>query len=122
MKKNALRQERACHKIFITSNTFCDKTDEDEDVDDNFIIFVGEDKDQIEEIITSCLEEPLDKMLQKWLEDLQRECFRENASDVILEIQAIRNKLLPTNRKKTYVPSTCTGTIVPDNVKDYLFG
>lgn len=118
LKKNALRQERASHKIFIRSN----KTMEDENGDDSFFISVGKDKDEIEEIITSCLEKPLHLMLQKWLGHLKRECFRENASDVIAEIEAIRNKLLPTNRKTTDVPSIRTGTIVPDNMKDYLFG
>lgn len=113
-------QERACHKIFITSNTLCDKTDEDEDVDDNSIISVGQDKDQIEEIITSCLEEPLDKILQKWSEDLERACSLEDASDIIAEIGAIRKKLVFTNGKDTGLPNTDTGRIVPGNVKDYL--
>lgn len=120
LKKNALLQERACHKIFITSNTLCDKTDEDEDVDDNSIISVGQDKDQIEEIITSCLEEPLDKILQKWSEDLERACSLEDASDIIAEIGAIRKKLVFTNGKDTGLPNTDTGRIVPGNVKDYL--
>lgn len=121
MKKNVLRQETACHKIFIKSDSSCDKTDEDKDEDENLMISVGPDKNQIEEIITSCLEEPLHEMLQKWSEDLKRVCFTENASDVIAEIEALRNKLLPTISKKTDVPCTGTGTIVPDNVKDYLF-
>lgn len=116
-----MRQEKASHKIFIRSNTFCDNKEEDEDRDDKSIISVGQDKDEIEEIITSCLEEPLHEMLQKWSEDLKRVCFTENASDVIAEIEALRNKLLPTISKKTDVPCTGTGTIVPENVKDYLF-
>lgn len=114
-------QEGVCHKIFIRSDTFCDKADRDEDEDDDSIISVCQDKDQIQDIITSCLEEPLHEMLQKWSEDLKRVCFTENASDVIAEIEALRNKLLPTISKKTDVPCTGTGTIVPDNVKDYLF-
>lgn len=120
MKKNVLRQERTCHKIFITSDTFCDKTDEDEDGHDNLIINVGQDKDQIEEIITSCLEEPLHTMLQKWSEDLKRICFWENTSDIIAEIEAIRKKLVFTKGKDTDQPSTGTYSIVPGNLKNYL--
>lgn len=120
LKKNALRQERACHKIFIRSD--CDKTDDDKDEDENFIISVGQDKDQIEEIITSCLEEPLHRMLQKWSEDLKRDIFSENASDIFAEIEAIRKKLVFTNSKDTDVPIAGKKPIVPDNVKDYLFG
>lgn len=120
MKKNVLRQERACHKIFIKSDTSCDKTDEDKDEDE--IISVGQDKNQIEEIITSCLEEPLHKMLQKWSEDLKSVCFRENASDIIVEIEAIRKKLVFTKSKDTDAPIAGTESIVPGNVKDYLFG
>lgn len=112
-----MRQEWACHKIFITSDTFCDKTDEDED-----IISVGQNKDQIEEIITTCLEEPLDKILQKWSEELKCVCSLENALDIIAEIEAIRKKLVLINGKDTYLSSTGTDRIVPGNVRDYLLG
>lgn len=117
-----LRQEKACHKIFIRSDTFCDKTNRDEDEDDDFVISVGQDKDQIEDIITSCLEEPLHQMLQKWLKDLKRESFRENASDIIAEMEAISKMLVLINSRDTDVPIPGTKSIVPDNVKDYLIG
>lgn len=119
MKKNVLRQERACHRIFIRSVTVCDITT-DEDEDDDLIISVGQNKDQIEEIITSCLEKPLHQMLQKWSEDLK--CFGEKASDIIAEIEAIRKKLVLTNSKAIDLQSAGTGSIVPSNVKDYLLG
>lgn len=122
MKKNVLRQETACHKIFIKSDTSCDKTDEDKDEDENLMISVGPDKNQIEEIITSCLEEPLHKMLQKWSEDLKSVCFRENASDIIVKIEAIRKKLVFTKSKDTDAPIASTESIVPGNVNDYLIG
>lgn len=115
-----MRQEKACHKIFIRSDTFCDKTNRDEDEDDDFVISVGQEK--IEDIITYCLEEPLHQMLQKWLKDLKRESFRENASDIIAEIEAIIKMLVPINSKDTDVPIAGTKIIVPDNVKDYLLG
>lgn len=122
MKENTLCQEGVCHKIFIRSDTFCDKADRDEDEDDNSIISVCQDKDQIQDIITSCLEEPLHKMLQKWSEDLKSVCFRENASDIIVKIEAIRKKLVFTKSKDTDAPIASTESIVPGNVNDYLIG
>lgn len=121
MKENTLRQEGVCHKIFIRSDTFCDKADRDEDKDDDSIISVGQDKEQIEEIITSCLEEPLQNMLKQWRKDLKHERFSENASDIIAEIDAISNELIPFNSKDTDVPISGSKRIVPDNVKDFLF-
>lgn len=88
---------------------------------------VGQDKDQIEEIITSCIEEPLHHLLKKWSDEFKLEQFRGNASDVISEIDAIRKKLVsPKSIESTEVdcniPSTSAETIVPSNVKDYLLG
>lgn len=121
LKINLLRQESACHKILIKSDAFCDKTEEDDD----FIISIGQDKDRIEEIITSCLEEPLHRKLQKWTNDLKRKCVRGNASDVIAEVEAIRKKMVSTNSRNKDIDSdllsSSTKSIVPDNVKKYLF-
>lgn len=122
MKENTLCQEGVCHKIFIRSDTFCDKADRDEDEDDDSIISVCQDKDQIQDIITSCLEEPLQKMLQQLRKDLEHGRFLENASDIIGEIEAISNELIPINSKDTDVPISGSKSIVPDNVKDFLFG
>eukprot|EP00105_Crassostrea_gigas_P039428 XP_019923576.1 PREDICTED: uncharacterized protein LOC105330336 [Crassostrea gigas] len=121
LKENTLRQEGVCHKIFIRSDTFCDKADREEDKNDDSIISVGQDKDQIEEIITSCLEEPLQKMLQEWQRELKHERFRKNASDIIGEIEAISKELVLVNNKDTDVPIAGSKSNVPGNVKDFLF-
>lgn len=121
MKENTLCQEGVCHKIFIRSDTFCDKADIDEEEDDDSIISVCRDKDQIQDIITSCLEEPLQKMLQQLRKDLKHGRFLENASDIIGEIEAISNELIPINSKDTDVPISGLKRIVPDKVKDFLF-
>lgn len=120
--KSVLRHERACHKILIKSGNCYDKTD---DADDS-IISVGQNKYQIEEIITSCIEEPLQHMLQKWSEDLKLDHLRGSATDIIAEIEAIRKKLVSNNSINTEVdpslPNSSTKTVLPGNVKDYLFG
>lgn len=65
-------------------------------------------------------------MLQKWSEDLKLDHLRGSASDVIAEIEAIRKKLVSNKSINTEVdpstPNTSTKTVLPDNVKDYLFG
>lgn len=114
-------QEGVCHKIIIRSDTFCNKADRDEDEDDGSIISVGQGKDQIGEIITSCLEEPLQNMLQQWRKDLKRERFCENALDIIAEIDAISKELVLFNSKDTHAPISGSKSIVPVNVKDFLF-
>lgn len=121
MKENTLHQEGVCHKIFIRSDTFCDKADRDEDEDDDSIISVCQDKDQIQDIITSCLEEPLQKMLQQLREGLKRERFGENTLDIIAEIDAISKELL-LNSKDTDVPISDSKNIVPVDVKKFLLG
>lgn len=118
MKENTLRQKSVCHTIFIRSDTFFDKADRDED--DDFIISVGQNKDQIEKIITSCLEEPLQMMLQEWQRELKHERFKKNASDIIGEIGAISKEFVLNNSKDTGVPITGSKNIVPGNVKDFL--
>lgn len=113
-----------CHLILNISDYILPKTDRADD----FIIRVGQEKDQIEEIITSCIEEPLGHMLQKWSEDLkQLQHISGIASDVIAEIEAIRTKLVSRNSIDTRevdsnISSTSSETVVPSNVKDYLFG
>lgn len=78
------------------------------------------------ETITKCLEEPFHNMLQKWLEDLTNEkCLNKLAYDVIAEIEAIRKLIVFDGYKNTNAASilkrTGTQSIVPDNVKEYLF-
>lgn len=78
------------------------------------------------ETITTCLEEPFHNMLQKWLEDVTNEnCSTKLAYDVIAEIEAIRKLLVFEDYKNTDAASilkrTGTQSIVPDNVKEYLF-
>lgn len=45
-----LSKESACHRVLIKSDTDCDELDKE---DDN-IIFVNQNKERIQEIITIC--------------------------------------------------------------------
>lgn len=117
-----LRQISAHHRIIIKSDTYCNEIDETIDS----IIIVGENKQQIMETITACLEEPLHNLLQKWLEDLKNELFLTKlAYDVIAEIEAIHKLMVFDSYKNTDDASILkepgTQFIVPNNVKEYLF-
>lgn len=90
------------------------------------MIIVGENKQQIMETITACLEEPLHNLCQKWLEDLKNELFLTKlAYDVIAEIEAIHKLMVFDSYKNTDDASILkepgTQFIVPNNVKEYLF-
>lgn len=90
------------------------------------MIIVGENKQQILETITTCLEEPLHNLLQKWLEDLKNEnVLTKLEYDVIAEIEAIHKLMVFDSYKNTndasILKEPSTQSIVPNNVKEYLF-
>lgn len=116
-----LSKESACHRILIKSATDCDELDTEIDS----IIIVNQNKENIQEIITTCLEEPLHQMLQRWAESLKTESSTRLASRLIAEIEDIRKQMMFDNRKDTTVGSIekriGTKCIVPEDVKNYLF-
>lgn len=115
-----LRGENACHKILIKSDVPCDKTRKA----DGSIIIVGQNKRQIKEIITSCFEEQLHQMLKDWLGKLKHEDSNKQTSEIIAEIEAIRKQLIldtSSNIAALDAPSIANKSIVPNDVKDYLF-
>lgn len=90
------------------------------------MFIVGENKQQIMETITTCIEEPLQNMLQRWLKDLKNEIsLTKLAYDVIAEIEAIHKFMVFDSYKNTDDASILkepgTQSIVPNNVKKYLF-
>lgn len=116
-----LSKESACHRILIKSDTDCDKLNGEDD----HIIVVNQNKERIQEIITTCLEEPLHQILQQLKESLKTETPNRNVSRLIDEIEDISKQMILQKHKDTSVVSveTSVGTkcIVPEDVKTYLF-
>lgn len=116
-----LRREKACHVIFVNSHFSCL---EKKEADDPFI-FVDLCKEQIKEAIATCLVVPLHQMLHDWFEVLKTKGPNELHSEILSEIQAIRKQLaLCTSRKRSpssVLPSNCTNSVIPDDVKEFLF-
>lgn len=115
-----LRKGHACHKILIQSEKYFAKTQKADD----YIITVGQNKEQIKEIITTCLETQLDYMLKAWLRQLNTKGFLKETSEMIEEIKAIRKELIldrSKNMTASDVPCNDSKSIVPKNVRNYLF-
>lgn len=113
----------ARHRIIVKSDTICDETDET----NNSIIIVSNNKQKIVETITTFLEEPFHKISQKWLEDLTIEGgSTESAHGIIAEIEAIQRHIFFGVRETVAAFSVLkrsgSQSIVPDNVKEYLYG
>lgn len=116
-----LSKESACHRILIKSDTDCDELNGEDD----HIIVVNQNKERIQEIITTCLEEPLHQILQQLKESLKTETPNRNVSRLIDEIEDISKQMILQKHKDTSGVSieTSVGTkcIVPEDVKTYLF-
>lgn len=94
-------RESVCHPIFI--KTDLDATDKEDDS----IIIVDQNKGEILNTITSCLEQPLCHILQE-LSDLHSE-----STEKMNEIMALKKMML------NHIEDTMTPT-VPDDIKRYL--
>lgn len=105
--------QSACHKILIKSSSVSDT-----DQADDSIIIVGHNKEQIKDAITTCLEEPLLQMLQEWLKVFKNEPTNKTSLGMIAEVEAICKSM----NVSSLFSSLDTKSIVPEDVKEYLFG
>lgn len=114
--------EKTSDKILIKSANICDEIDK---ITDSFIIIDG-NKEDIARTITSCFEEPIIQMLQKWLTNLETEGLGKHTSRATAEMKAIRKQLvLDESKRKTPafdIPRFKCKSIVPGDIRDYLFG
>lgn len=116
-----LNKENACHRILIKSDNLCDESDHP----DESTVIVSQNKEQIKEAIVCCLEEPLKRIIQDWLDLIKTDSSNRHASGIIDEILAISKQMAVDKRKDTIYPplvlSVHTYSSIPENVKDYLF-
>lgn len=103
-----------------------DEIYDDTKEEDVNIIIIEQNKEHIKKSITSCLEEPLHRMLEKWLEYLKNYGSSRTVSGSISEIEAIREQMAFDESKMAVgasaLPRICAKSIVPEDVKNYLFG
>lgn len=103
----------------IKSASVCGETDEIADS----LIFIDKNKKDNIRAITSCLEKPIHQMLQNWSTYLETKGLGKHTSRVIAEIKAIGKQLVLEESKGTAaVFEMKCQSIVPGDMKDYLFG
>ena len=82
------------------------------------------EKEQVQEAITSCLEEPLRFLLDKWWKGIKRMHQTKQTLHVISEIESIRKQILFEDAKEVIESDDASSTstnIVPGTIKEYLF-
>lgn len=83
------------------------------------------EQDAISEAVSSCLEEPFFRWLDKWNKELKTKLPNKQAVFILREIENIRKQITLHQRNKvTKGRSKSVGNekIVPTRVKDYLYG
>lgn len=118
-----IRREKACHKILIIS----DPHNNEPKIEEDSIIIIREDKEQILRTISVCLEEHIHEILQNWSVNLPLKGLGKCLPGIIAEIEDIRKQMsFDDNNHYTTDASALRGavnkSIVPSNVKEYLFG
>lgn len=107
----------ACHKIFVNSREVSGELSaKDKDIE---VI----DYEHVLEAITSCLEDPLRRMLDKWIKQIRETGSTRETAWMILEMENIQKQM--TFKKPKQIADSLSTTlglekIVPSDVKEYL--
>lgn len=115
------KEETGCNTMIIIkskcSDDDTDKTDESSPNDDH--------TEHLLRIITTCLNKPLQEMLERWLANLKTVGSTKEATGIKAEIEAIRKQMEFEDYDKSaavsVLPIVSSKFIVPDDVKHYLF-
>ena len=109
--------KEAKHKILVKSNNAGRETLSIDNV-------ITVEKDQVQEALTSCLEEPLQFLLDNWWEGIKRMHQTKQTQHVISEIESIRKQMLFEDTKEVIEsddPNSTSKNIVPGTIKEYLY-
>lgn len=117
-----LNKEIESNIILITkSKCSDDKNDKAERSNQKYI----HTKEQLLRIITTCLNKPLKEMLERWLANLDTEVSSKQAAGIKAEVEAIRKQMefddCDESASVFVSPVVSTKSVVPDDVKNFLF-
>lgn len=74
---------------------------------------------------TTCLNKPLKEMLERWLANLDTEVSSKQAAGIKAEVEAIRKQMefddCDESASVFVSPVVSTKSVVPDDVKNFLF-
>lgn len=116
------KEEIRCNTMINIKSKFRDnekdKKDESQPNDDHT-------KEQLLRIITACLNKPLQELLEGWLANLETEGSSNQAAGIKAEVEAIRKQMefddCAESAAVSVSPVVSTKSVVPDDVKNYLF-
>lgn len=117
-----LNEEIGCNTVLITKFK-C--SDDKNDIADRSNPRNIHTKEQLLRIIISCLNKPLKEMLERWLANLDTEVSSKQAAGIKAEVEAIRKQMefddCDESASISVSPVMSTKSVVPDDVKNYLF-
>lgn len=120
LKLLILKKEIGCNTVIIT--TCSDDKNEKADMSNPKNIHTEE---ELLRIITTCLNKPLKEMLERWLATLDTEVSSKQAAGIKAEVEAIRKQMefddCDESASISVSPVVSTTSVVPDDVKNYLF-
>lgn len=122
MKLQVLKEEIRCNTILITKSKCSDDKNDKADKSHPKVV---QTKEQLLRIITTCLNKPLKEMLEGWLANLETEGSSKQAAGIKAEVEAIRKQMefddCAEPAAVSVSPVVSTKSVVPDDVKNYLF-
>lgn len=82
-------------------------------------------EEELLRIITTCLNKPLKEMLERWLANLDTKISSRQAAGIKAEVEAIRKQMefddCDESDSVSVSPVVSTTSVVPNDVKNYLF-
>lgn len=117
-----MNEEIGCNTVPITKFQCSDDKNDNADRSNLKNIHT---KEQLLRIITTCLNKPLKEMLERWLANLDTEVSSKQAAGIKAEVEAIRKQMefddCDESDSVFVSPVVSTTSVVPDDVKNYLF-
>lgn len=115
-----LKEEIGCNTVNITKCS--DDKNDKADMSNPKNIHTEE---ELLRIITTCLNKPLKEMLERWLANLDTKISSRQAAGIKAEVEAIRKQMefddCDESDSVSVSPVVSTTSVVPDDVKNYLF-
>lgn len=117
-----MKEEIRCNTIFIYKSKCSDDKNDKADKSHQKVVHT---KEQLLRIITTCLNKPLKEMLEGWLANLETEGSSKQTAGIKAEVEAIRKQMefddCAESAAVSVSPVVSTKSVVPDDVKHYLF-
>ncbi|XP_062584506.1 uncharacterized protein LOC134246199 [Saccostrea cucullata] len=116
-KIEELKDDEACHKFLIKVKLGNDDTG----ILPPSIVVVDRNREKIQEALSSCLEDPLIRTLEKWTRAVESVSSKA-ASKLTFEMKSVLKHILSLTPQTTLSKKSKCVTVVPPTIKEYLYG